>query len=515
MRIRKTVLFPPLLPLLASALWGLMDAEGLLTAVRSISDWVMLYFDWLFNGSMLACLLIVVVAYVSPLGKVTIGGAGATPLLSRLRWFAITVCTTIATGILFWGTAEPIYHVSGPPEAGLAQPDIFAMSIMYLHWTFTPYGMYTLGGLLFALAFYNRRQPFAISSLLEPLLGEGVHKKVGAGIDAVCLFALVAGMAGSLGAGTLSLSGGLASERSPLVLGLIIAAIVGAFSLSAATGLQRGIRLLSSINVVGFLLLAVFVFFAGPTVEALKLSLAAAGEYATTFVPRNLGLDPGIDAAWGRAWTSFYWAGWYAWAPVTALFLGRLGRGYTVRAFIRVNLLYTSLFGAFWMVCFAAIGLVTDESGLLSAALAEGGPEAVIYVLLDTFPLAEYTPWLFLVLVFLSYVTAADSNISAMSALCVEGITPEQQEAPLYVKLLWGAIVGSTAWVMVAFAGIDGIRLINTLGGFPAMLLFLLAGGSLVVLVVKSWRARPLVQGRGKGSVEDLWSESGKGAKRL
>lgn len=182
------------------------------------------------------------------------------------------------------------------------------------------------------------------------------------------------------------------------------------------------------------------------------------------------------------------WAGWFAWGPVTVLFLGRLGRGYTVREFIRVNLLYTSLFGAFWMVCFGAIGLITDQSGTLSAALAKDGPEAVIYALLATLPLAEVTPWLFLGLVFLSYVTAADSNVSAMSALCVNGITPEAPEAPLFVKLLWGGIIGTISWVLVAFAGVDGIRLINILGGFPAMLLFVFAGVSLVVLIVRTFR---------------------------
>jgi choline-glycine betaine transporter len=450
---------------------------------RGWSDWVMSHFDWLFNVSMFACLLIVVVAYASPLGRVRIGGEEAKPLLSRPRWFAVTVCTTIATGILFWGTAEPIYHVSGPPEAGVAEPAVFAMSAMLLHWTVTPYGMYTLGGLLFALVFYNRGQPFAISSLLEPLFGERVHRFGGAAIDAVCLFALVAGMAGALGAGTLSLSGGLGLGKSPLALGGIVLAIVTAFSISAATGLQRGIRLLSGLNVVGFILLALFVFLTGPTLTALGLGLEGGADYLRHFIPRNLGLDPGIDAAWGRAWTSFYWAGWFAWAPVTALFLGRLGVGYTVREFIQVNLLYTSLFGAFWMLCFGAIGLATDESGALSAALAANGPEAVIYVLLDTLPLAELTPWAFLTLVFLSYVTAADSNVSAMSALCVRGITPEQPEAPLFVKLLWGGIIGTLAWTMVAFAGVDGIRLINTLGGFPAMFLFILAGGSLLKLV--------------------------------
>jgi choline-glycine betaine transporter len=473
--------------LLAAAIYGLLAPEEMVATMKIGSDWVMSHFDWLFNWSIFACLLVVLAAYFSPLGRVKIGGEGAEPLLSRPRWFAVTVCTTIATGILFWGTAEPIHHLSGPPLAGADKPAIFAMSTMLLHWTLTPYGMYTLGGLLFALAFYNRKQPFALSSLLEPIFGRRIHRFGGSAIDAVCLFALVTGMAGSLGAGILSLSGGLGFGKSPAVLGLITGAIVVAFCISAVSGLQRGIRLLSSINIVGFICLALFVFLAGPTVDALWLSLEGAGDYVATFFPRSLGLDAGIDAEWGRAWTSFYWAGWYAWAPVTALFLGRLGVGYTVREFIRVNLFYTSLFGAFWMVCFGAIGLVTDESGTLTAALTESGPEAVIYVLLDTLPLQKFTPWLFLALVFLSYVTAADSNISAMSALSVQGITPENPEAPLFVKLLWGGVIGSVAWVMIAFAGVDGIRLINTLGGFPAMLLFLLAGVSLCSLIYGSF----------------------------
>ena len=122
MTLRYSVLLPPLLPLLACAAYSLYDPPGLVAMARGWSDWVMRHFDWLFNVSMFACLLIVVVVYVSPLGRVMIGGEGARPLLNRPRWFAVTVCTTIATGILFWGTAEPIYHVSGPPEAGLAAP---------------------------------------------------------------------------------------------------------------------------------------------------------------------------------------------------------------------------------------------------------------------------------------------------------------------------------------------------------------------------------------------------------
>jgi glycine betaine transporter len=485
MKLRYSVLLPPLLPLLICAILALQDPEALVLRAKGWSDWILDHFDWLFNWSIFGCLLLVVAIYISPLGKIKIGGADATPLLSPWRWFAVTVCTTIATGILFWGTAEPMMHLASPPEAGRANPAVFAMSTLYLHWTLTPYGMYTLAGLLFALVYYNRKQPFAISSLLEPVFGTGIHKVGGPVIDAICLFALVAGMSASLGAGCLSLSGGLGLGASPTVLGGIVLLIVAAFSLSAATGLQKGIKVLSNINIMGFLLVAIFVFAAGPTLGALGLGWAGFLDFVPNFVPRNLGLDPGIDTEWSHDWSSFYWANWYAWAPISGLFLGRLGLGYTVREFIRTNLVYTSLFSAFWMISFGAMAMVLDDNGVISAALAEGGAQAVIYAVLEVLPLAEWTPVLFLVLIFLSYVTAADSNISAMSALCVKGISPEQPESPLFVKLLWGSIIGLTAWVLVSFAGLDGIRLISTLGGFPAMLLLILAGIGGIKMVVR------------------------------
>ena len=434
--------------------------------------------------------------YFSPLGRTVIGGAGAERLLSPWRWFAVTACTTIATGILFWGIAEPIYHVSAPPPAGEAQPAVFALSTLFLHWTLTPYAIYTVGGLLFALGFYNHRQPFSLSTLLAPIFGERIHTHGGAAVDAICLFALVSGMAAALGAGSLALHGGLMgyiggdAGATPLELALIIGAIVVAFSISAVSGLQRGIRLLSNYNIIGFMCLAGFVFLAGPVGETLRLSGEGLADYFWTFIPRNLGLDAGIPSDWSHAWTTFYWANWYAWAPITALFLGRLARGYTVRRFIEVNLLFTSLFGAGWMVAFGGTALVLDGQldGVLSAALQAGGPEAVAYALLDQLPWLRVTAPLFLLLVFLSYVTAADSNVSAMSALSMKDTGPESAEAPVGVKVLWGAVIGVTSWVLVSFAGLDGIRLISTLGGFPAMLLFLLGSVGLTRLVAKSFR---------------------------
>ena len=158
-----------------------------------------------FSISTFLFLLICIWTYFSKLGSIRIGGSEAKPILNRWRWFSITLTTTIAIGILFWATAEPLYHLYAPPS-GMAEPESkdaarFAMSTMFLHWTFTPYGIYTLAGLVFALVYYNLRQPFSLGSMLYPLTGKTLSPKVSDWVDAVCLYSLVAGMAASLGAG--------------------------------------------------------------------------------------------------------------------------------------------------------------------------------------------------------------------------------------------------------------------------------------------------------------------------
>jgi choline-glycine betaine transporter len=475
--------------------YSLVDAQGFLSEVKKMNDWVLYHFGWLFSAGTLFFFLLCVWIYFSPIAKVKIGGKHAVPVLTRWEWFSITLCTTIAIGILFWATAEPLYHYHAPPGGLSIVKDTpaaarFAMATMLLHWTFTPYSIYTVAGLMFALVYYNLKQPFSLGAMLYPLLGRKLSDTWSAVIDAICLFSLVAGMAASLGAGILTVSGGLYKffgiTDTPLLLFGITAVIVGAFVVSAVTGLLNGIRILSNINTYAFFVLAIFVLVFGPTRFLFQFGWEGVSSYAATFFSRSLGLQ--VEKSWADSWTIFYWANWLAWTPVTALFLGRVAIGYTVRDFINYNLVLPSIFSAVWMIIFSGDALYIDSVSHavnLYTSLQNSGPESVIYKVLDQLPLAQITGLSFLGTAFLSYVAGADANTSAMSSLCSHGITPESPEAAVWIKIAWGALVGLVAWVMVANAGIDGIKMASTLGGFPALFLIIAVAIGLVVILLR------------------------------
>ncbi|MEM8908635.1 MAG: BCCT family transporter [Bacteroidota bacterium] len=485
LKINAKVFYPTILFLVVVIVYSLRDNEGFLTLANATNQWILQQVGPLFTWSAFLFLVILAMIYFSPLAKVKIGGPKAEPLLSKWRWFAIALCTTVATGILFWGAAEPLYHLHQPPSGlGITgqswEATQFAMSTMYMHWSFTPYGIYTITGMAFALVYYNLRQPFSISALFYPLFGKRAYGAVGTLMDILCLAALVSGMAASLGTGIFALMGGLETtlhfQQSDLLMGIIGAVIVLSFILSAISGLKRGISWLSNINAQAFLVLAVLVFVLGPTLSVLKIGGAGFVDYGLHFLSRSTNIGAQINTDWLNSWTIFYFANWFAWAPVAALFLGRLALGYTVRDFIHFNLFFPAFFTCIWMMVFSGTAIDFDltTKGQLFQVLNEQGEENVMFTILESLPMGKIISLLTLVMVFISYVTAADSNISAMSAISTSGISPDHPEAPMWIKITWGSLIGLIAWVMITSAGIDGIRLLCVIGGFPALFMIIL-----------------------------------------
>ena len=497
--LNHLVFWPPFVLLMAAVLLNFFAAKRFNAITAALNAAVIENFGWLFVICAVLALLLCILICFLPFGKVRLGGPDAKPLMSMWNWFAITICTTVAVGILFWSTAEPIDHLFSPPstlrlDANSPDSALFAMKTMYLHWSFTPYAIYCVASLTFAFSYYNMKRPFSLGSTLSPLLGKRVTGRTGNIIDAVCLYALVAGMAASLGTGILTISGGLnhlfGVPRTSLVWAVIAIVIVATFVVSSATGLMKGIRILSDLNAKALFGLAIVAFFAGPTLYIITFGARSAFDFLLHAPQMNVfPLTADADDKWPGTWTVFYWAVWMAWAPITACFLGRIAYGRTVREFMLVNFVFPSLFSMAWMAIFSCTAIHLQQNGTdLLAVKDADGYEAVSYAVFETFPLAVVVIGFYLTSAFICFVTSADSNTTAMAAISSTGISPENPEANLYIKILWGVSVGAVAWVMISFADINGVKIISTLGGFPAaiLLLFVIASLSKILLNYKS-----------------------------
>ncbi|MDW4510014.1 BCCT family transporter [Priestia megaterium] len=489
-KIRHAVFWPPFLLLIGAALLSFTNRETFTTVTTNANNWVISNLGWLFSISGLLMVIACIGVYFSPLGNVKIGGPDAKPFLKFGNWFAITLCTTIAAGVTFWGIVEPIYHVSAPPESLGIKPNspqaaIFSMSSMYLHWTISPYAIYCVPAIVFAFAYYNMKKPFSLGSTLAPILGDKINGKTGKIIDAVCLYTLALGMASSLGTSVLNLAGGVnhlsGIASNPLLWAIITAAVTITFILSASSGLMKGIRILSDINMKAFYGIAIFIFIVGPSSYILNLGTESAGNYFTHFFEKSLFTGAAAGDTWPQSWTTFYWASWFSWAAITALFLGRIAYGYKVKTMILVNFILPAFFGGVWMTIFGGTSIhMQMTGGKLADIMAQNGPEAVLYAVFAALPFAKFVIPFYLFIVFISFVTAADSNMEAMGGISSSGISPQSPSPGIMIKVVWGVTVSLVGWVMISFAKLDGIKMLANLGGVPALFLGI---GVLIALV--------------------------------
>lgn len=486
-KLRHIAFWPPVALFVGACAWNFIQPGSFTAAITAANAWIIANFAWAFALGVLAILGVVVWVMVSRFGDVRIGGRDAVPMLDNARYFSITLTTIIAVGILFWGTSEPLYHYTAPPPslhlaASSPESAVFAVSTMFVHWGVLPLAIYALPTVLFAFAFYNMRLPYTIASTLVPVFGRRILERWSQPLDAVVMYSLIAGMAASLGSGVLSVSGGLSYltgwQSGLLMWAIVDVAVVVTFVLSSITGLFNGIRRLSEANTVLFIGLLVFVLVFGSTAFILNLSTEAFANFLATFFPKAAFTGAAAGDAWAGSWTIFYWCNWLAWAPISGMFLGRISYGHTIREALGVQFVAPALFDMVWVGIFASATLKfeRDTGGALSAALAQG-PEFAAYAFFAQLPLKELLIPLFVIAVFLSYVTGSDAYTTTLGGLSSVGISPEDQEPGMGLKIFWGALLGVVSWVLLAVAGVDGVKMLSNLGGLPALLL------SIVMLV--------------------------------
>ncbi|MFD9727085.1 BCCT family transporter [Streptomyces sp. NPDC059072] len=466
---------------LAVVAWAALAKGSFDKASSTALAWVLDNFAWLFVIAADVFLVMCVVLAVSRFGRIRLGRDDSEPEFTNLAWIAMMFSAGMGIGLMFYGVGEPLTHYLAPPPASGAAPAsgasaLSAMEYSFFHWTLTPWAIYGIVGLALAYATFRKGRGNRLSSAFVPLMGEErANGRAGKAIDLLAVFATVFGTATSLGLGALQVSKGLnittGIEDSTSVELIIIVALSAAFVLSAFSGLHKGVKWLSTINIVLAATLMLFVFVLGPTVYVLDVIPASVGGYLHELVPMATRTGAFTDSAWLGAWTIFYWAWWLSWAPFVGTFIARISRGRTIREFLIGVLLVPSGATVIWFCVMGGTAIRLDSTGAVHfAAVMKEGTEASLFAMLDALPLGTLTSWVAMLLVMTYFVTSADSASLVMGSLTSRG----SLHPPTWLVVTWGVLMAAVAAVLLVAGGLKSLQTATILVALPFVVVMML-----------------------------------------
>ncbi|ORL32988.1 transporter [Prescottella equi] len=406
---------------------------------------------------------------LSRVGNIRLGEDDEKPEFGMLSWFAMLFSAGMGIGLVFYGVAEPLSHYVNPPEAGRVPGSTDAaanqaMELTLFHWGLHAWSIYVVVGLGLAFMTYRKGRPLSIRWLLEPLLGRRrIEGPIGHTIDAIAIVGTLFGVATSLGFGVQQISAGLeylgwVQPNNWFVIALITI-VTGLATFSVVTGVTKGLRWLSNINMVLAAGLAVFVLLLGPSLFLMQSWVQNLGGYVQAFPKMMLRTSPFADDGWAGAWTIFYWGWWMSWAPFVGMFIARISRGRTIREFVFGVLLAPTLIGSLWFTIFGDSGILRQRNdGDMTSADGSVDTNTTLFHLLDGLPLATVTSVLAIAVVVFFFVTSSDSGSLVIDILSTGG----DLETPKVTRVYWSVLEGVAAAVLLLVGGAGSLTALQT-----------------------------------------------------
>ena len=382
-------------------------------------NFVLNWFDTLFTVSMSSFILVIFFLIISPFGKIRLGGDGSIPEFGFISWTCMLFAAGVGIGMTFYGAAEPLSYytgVFGTPlgvSPGTEEAYRLAFSATIFHWGLSGWSVYAIIGLALAFFSYNWKLPLTIRSIFYPLLGNRIWGWQGDLIDIIAVLATLFGLATSLGLGAQQASAGLLYifelPNNILSQSLIIIFITSVAIFSVYRGLDRGVRVLSNINIGLALILLTFVVIAGPTV---KILLSYGDNLVNYFqdIVRLSNWNRPDDEAWYHDWTIFYWAWWISWSPFVGMFIARISKGRTIREFLSVVMFIPLMFNLIWFTSFGETAIDQHQRGLGNLSEPVGEISLILFYMLDNLLFPIFTSLFALFMLVLFFVTSSDSG---------------------------------------------------------------------------------------------------------
>ena len=461
----------------------------------SISAWLSSIFQYLSSklGFAFVWFAILVIAFslfiaFSKHGKIRLGADTDRPVYSNISWFSMIFAAGMGIGLVFWSVAEPLNHLLIPPvaEPGSSEAVVDSLKYTFFHWGIHPWALYLAVAIPMGYFHFRQNKPMLVSSVFSPFWeGRSFKAPLLKTIDAFTIILILIGIATSFSLGSMQISSGLDyvfgfsfGQITPVIIILIFAVL---FIISSSAGVDKGMKRLSNWNTMIVFLILVFVLFAGPTMNVIKSTTEAIGEYINELIPMSFFLDAdGAVAAktggdWVSNWTVFYWAWWITWTPFVGSFIAKISKGRTLREFILAVLAIPTVLSCIWFGVLGGSALHTELTAPGSVAV-DGivDTNSSIFSMLSTLPLADILSVLVIISLSVFFLTSADAGVQVVSVMSSYG----KENSGKSIKILWGVILTLLSIMFVVAGGVSAVQSLSFVFSFPFMIIicFMLVG---------------------------------------
>ena len=461
----------------AIAVWGVIAPDSMTGAAQGLVNYSLTALDWFFLLLGTAFLVIMFVMAFSRYGSIKLGGDDEEPEFSTASWIAMLFAAGMGSGLLFWGVAEPIYHFVSPPvgDAMTADTARNAMVLTNLHWGLHAWAIYGCCALVIAYFTFRLRLPSMVSTPIlvgfNNVFSKPTLRTMGNTADILAVIAVIFGLAGSLAMGTLMVRSGMnavfGTDNSTTMSMIIIAVMTVCFLLSACTGVDKGIKILSNINMLVAVAILLVVLFGGPTAYLFQSFIYAIGDYIIQLVPmsfKTYAYTPAGSWNWFHGWTLTYLIWWLAWGPFVGIFIARISRGRTIREFVIYVVGVPTIVSMLWFAAFggAAIHIELFGGGGITEKVFTD-VSAALFAFFEYFPGATVLNFLAVCLIFIFLVTSADSGTFVISMMTSDGDLNPQTK----LKITWGLIITGITIATIATESVNVAKAMAITGAIP------------------------------------------------
>lgn len=465
--ITALVIFASVLPETAQSFFGDMQA------------WIVENVSWFYVLAVALILLSTLFMAASRYGDIKLGPDHSQPDYKSSTWFAMLFSAGMGIGLMFFGVAEPVMHFIAPPvgDPNTVQAAREAMKLTFFHWGLHAWAIYAVVALILAFFSYRHGLPLTLRSALYPLIGKRIYGPIGHAVDIFAIISTVLGIATSLGYGVLQINSGF-NYLFGLPVGtnvqvFLIVAITALATLSVATGLDKGIRILSEINLSLAVILLVLVLMLGPTALLLKSFVENTGGYLSEIVSNTFNLFAYEPTDWLGGWTLLYWGWWLSWSPFVGMFIARVSRGRTIREFLTGVLLVPTGFTFMWMTVFGntSINMIMNKGITSLADQVNADTSLALFAFLEHFPFSSVLSMVAVCMVILFFVTSADSGSLVIDMLASGGNT----QTPLWQRIFWASSTGIVAITLLLSGGLGALQSATIASALPFSIILLVS----------------------------------------